>query len=161
MTALAARLAGLNAWADRATALLASPLLLAARLYVAWQFLKSGWLKLQDWDTTLFLFHEEYRVPLLPPDLAAIAGTAGEIAFPVLLIAGLLTRYAALGLSAVNLLAVVSYAHVLLSPGYEAAIGQHYLWGSLLLGLVLFGGGGWSADGVAARRADPRAPRSP
>lgn len=45
--------------------------LLGLRLWVSWQFLKSGWLKLSDWDSTLFLFQEEYRVPLLSPQLAA------------------------------------------------------------------------------------------
>lgn len=52
-----------TAWLDW----LQSPLLLACRLYVSWQFLKSGWLKISDWDTTLSLFQEEYQVPLLPP----------------------------------------------------------------------------------------------
>jgi len=135
-----------NGIAERATAWLATPLLFAFRWYVAWQFLKSGWLKVSDWDSTLYLFQEEYHVPLLPPELAAVAGTTGELLFPVLLIIGLLTRVAALGLSAVNVMAVVSYAHVLLSEGFEAALGQHYLWGTLLAVLVVFGPGRWSLD---------------
>ncbi len=130
---------------------LQSPLLLAARLFVAWQFWKSGWLKLESWPSTLDLFREEYRVPLLPPDIAAITGTAGELFFPALLIAGLWSRVGALGLSAVNVLAVVSYAHVLLEPGFEAAIGQHVLWGCVLLGIAVFGGGRWSADAALER----------
>ena len=81
--------------------------LLGLRLYVSWQFLISGWEKLQDWDTTLVLFHEEYHTPVLPPDVAAVLGTFGEFAFPALLVIGLLTRYAALGLSLVNVMAVV------------------------------------------------------
>ena len=117
-----------------------------------WQFFKSGLVKLQDWDSTLVLFREEYHVPLLPPALAAVTGAAGEIVFPVLLAAGFLTRYAALGLSAVNVMAVVSYAHVLLSEGFEAALGQHYLWGSLLLVLAVFGPGRWSVDEFLRRR---------
>ena len=76
---------------------LRSPLLLACRLYVSWQFLKSGWLKLKDWDTTLFLFREEYHVPLLPPDWAAVAGAAGETMLPLLLSGGFASRPAALG----------------------------------------------------------------
>jgi len=43
-------------------------------------------------------------------------------------------------------MAVVSYAHVLLSEGFEAALGQHYLWGTLLLVLIVFGPGRWSLD---------------
>lgn len=138
-----------NALAASATSWLAPPLLLAIRVHVAWQFLKSGWLKVTDWDTTLVLFQEEYRVPLIAPAVAAVLGTAGEIVFPLLLIAGLLARYAALGLFAVNALAVVSYAHVLLSTGFEAALGQHYLWGLMLLVLTVFGPGRLSADDMA------------
>ena len=132
----------------------AQPLFLAAlRIYVSWQFLKSGWLKLQDWETTRFLFEEEYRVPVLSPGIAAVLGTAGELVFPVLLIVGLLSRFAALGLSAVNVVAVVGYAHVLMSDGFEAALGQHYLWGLMLLTVLVFGPGRLSVDGLAERRS--------
>jgi putative oxidoreductase len=141
-----------NDVAGRIAAWFASLLLLGTRWYVSWQFLKSGWLKLTQWESTLYLFQEEYHVPLLPPMLAAVAGTAGELAFPTLLAAGLLSRYAAVGLSAVNVLAVVSYANVLLSEGFEAALGQHYLWGSLLLVLAVFGPGRWSVDEWLRRR---------
>jgi len=121
-------------------------LLLGTRLWVSWQFLQSGWLKLTTWDVTLELFRTEYQVPLLPPGIAAVAGTFGELAFPLLLIPGLVTRAAALGLSAVNLLAVVSYWHVLGGEGYEAALAQHVLWGYMLAVIVLFGGGTISLD---------------
>lgn len=130
-----------------------SLLLLGTRLYVSWQFLKSGWLKAADWETTRFLFEEEYRTPLLSPAIAAAVGTFGELLFPALLIAGLLGRYSAAGLFAVNVIAVVSYAHVLLADGFEAALGQHYLWGFMLLVLVVMGPGRWSADALLGRRA--------
>ncbi len=146
---LVAAIGRANVVAARAASWLESPLLLALRWYVAWQFLKSGWLKLTSWESTLYLFQAEYHVPVLPPLAAAVSGTAGEIVFPLLLIAGLLTRYAALGLSFVNVMAVVSYAHVLLSEGFEAAVGQHYLWGSLLLVVLVFGPGRWSADALS------------
>jgi len=144
-----------NALAERAAGSLQSALLLATRIYVSWQFLESGWLKLQDWDNTLFLFQEEYRTPVLSPAVAAVAGTFGETVFPVLLIAGLLGRYSAAGLFAVNVMAVVSYAHVLLGEGFEAALGQHYLWGFMLLVLIVFGPGRWSADHLISRRSAP------
>jgi putative oxidoreductase len=147
-----ARSTRLNATAAGVALRLQSLFLLALRLYVSWQFLKSGWLKLQDWESTLYLFEDEYRVPLLSPVAAAVLGTAGEIVFPLLLIAGLLSRFAALGLSVVNVLAVVSYAHVLLSEGFEAAVAQHYLWGLMLLTLALFGPGAASVDGGLVRR---------
>ena len=141
-----------NRLAERATRPFESLLLLGTRLYVAWQFLKSGWLKVTDWETTLFLFKDEYHTPLLPPVAAAMAGTFGELVFPLLLILGLLTRYAAAGLFAVNVVAVVSYAHVLYSDGFEAAIGQHYLWGFMLLVVAIYGPGAWSADRWLAPR---------
>ena len=119
---------------------------LGARWWVSWQFLKSGMLKLQDWETTLFLFREEYHTPVLSPVLAAVTGTFGELFFPLLLIVGLFGRFAAVGLLTVNVMAVVSYAHVLLTPGFEAALGQHYLWGALLLMLAVYGPGKFSLD---------------
>lgn len=130
--------------------------LLVLRVYVSWQFLKSGVLKLQDWETTRVLFQEEYHVPVLSPGIAALLGTAGEIVFPVLLIVGLLSRHAAAGLTAVNVLAVVSYAHVLLSDGFEAALGQHHLWGLMLLVVLVFGAGRLSVDAVVAAQAAAR-----
>ncbi len=132
---------------------LRSPLLLATRLWVSWQFLVSGWLKLTTWDTTLVLFENEYRTPLLSPFAAAVAGTCGELFFPALLVLGAFSRVAALGLFAVNLLAVVSYWHVLGSEGYEAALAQHVLWGFMILVLLAFGAGGLSVDGILERRA--------
>jgi putative oxidoreductase len=133
---------------------LQAPFALATRVYVSWVFLKSGYLKLSDWDSTLALFEYEYRVPLLSPQLAAIAGTAGELVFPSLLILGLFGRLSALGVQAVNVLAVISYAHVLYQQGFAAAIGQHYLWGFMLLVLAIYGPGAWSLDHwLSARRA--------
>jgi putative oxidoreductase len=127
--------------------------LLAARLYIADVFIRSGWLKLTSWDSTLDLFRDEYHVPLLPPDVAAVAGTFGELFFPTLLLLGLFGRFAALGTFAVNAMAVISYSNVLLAEGYEAALGNHVLWGTLLLGLSVFGPGKISIDTWLERRA--------
>ena len=134
--------ATLGRWLDK----LQSLTLLAARFYIADVFLRSGWLKLTSWDSTLDLFRDEYRVPLLPPDVAAIAGTFGELFFPTLLLLGLFGRVGALGTFFVNGVAVISYAHVLLAEGYEAALGNHHLWGAILLGLMVFGPGKISID---------------
>lgn len=125
---------------------LRSPFLLFTRAWVAWQFLKSGWLKATQWDSTLELFSSEYQVPVLSPTLAAVAGTCGELFFSSLLIVGLFTRVAAPGLFAVNLLAVVSYWHVLGQEGFEAALAQHVLWGFMLLVVTAFGAGWFSLD---------------
>jgi len=119
----------------------------AARLYVAQVFFRSGLLKLRDWETTLALFNDEYHVPWLPPETAALLGTGGEIALPVLLALGLAGRFAAAGLSVVNVVAVLSLAEI--AP---AALQQHQFWGSLLIGLLLWGPGRWSLDALIARR---------
>lgn len=121
--------------------------LLAARLYVANVFFKSGLTKVMDWDATLFLFNEEYHVPVLPPELAAWMGTGGELGFSVLLALGLLTRPAAVGLFFVNAMAVISYAD--LGP---AALKDHHLWGVLAVALALFGAGRFSVDSLVWRR---------
>jgi putative oxidoreductase len=146
-------LSGLNARVAPLLNALQSPFALLVRIYVSWVFLKSGWLKLSDWGQTLSLFESEYHVPLLPPNAAAVAGTAGELVFSVLVIVGLWGRLSAIGLFAVNALAVISYAHVLYQEGFEAAIGQHYLWGFMLLVLILYGPGALSIDRLLARRS--------
>lgn len=130
------------AWLDHLQPLV----LLGARLAVAVPFLRSGLAKAGDFDNTVFLFTEEYRVPLLSPVAAALAGTVAELLLPVLLVLGVATRFGAVALGAVNALAVYAYAHVLLEPGFEAALGQHTLWGVLLLFLVAFGPGRVSVD---------------
>ena len=124
---------------------------LSVRAWVGWVFIKSGWLKFSSYENTLYLFQEEYHVPLIPPEVAAVVGTAGELGFGALVLAGLAGRLGPLGLSAVNLMAVVSYSHVLFADGFEAALGQHVLWGFMLLVLVVHGPGRWSLDGLFAR----------
>jgi putative oxidoreductase len=120
---------------------------LLARAYVAQVFFLSGLTKLRDWSVTLALFQEEYKVPLLPPELAAVMGTAGELVLPVLLLLGLGGRFAALGLSVVNVMAVLSLAEI--AP---AALQQHLTWGVLLATLALYGAGKWTLDAWLCQR---------
>lgn len=124
---------------------------LGARLYVSWQFLKSGYLKVTSWDSTLYLFENEYHTPVLSPHVAAVAGAFGELFFPSLLVLGFMGRLSAIGLFAVNAMAVISYANVLLAEGFEAALGQHILWGTLLVFLIVYGPGLFSLDRVLKR----------
>ena len=119
---------------------------LAARWFVAGVFFRSGLTKLRDWETTVALFTDEYHVPLLSPDVAAVLGTGGELVLPVLLVLGLGGRFAAAGLSIVNLVAVISLG----AEPPPAALQQHVFWGSVLLGLLLWGPGRWSADRFVA-----------
>ena len=115
--------------------------LLAARVYIGSVFFRSGLTKLRDWDITLALFADEYHVPLLNPTVAAFMGTGAELALPVLLVAGLFGRFAAAGLSVLNVVAVLSLMDV---P--DAALMGHVFWGSLLALLVLWGPGALSID---------------
>jgi len=140
------RLTQLHAGLARLLDLLQSLFLFAMRWYVAWQFWKSGWLKIMSWDTTLGLFRDEYHVPWLPPTLAAYVGTFGELFFPALLVLGLFGRVGALGGFAVNAMAVISYRQVLLADGSEAALAQHVLWGLMFALLAVFGSGRFSLD---------------
>jgi putative oxidoreductase len=133
------RLLAPNVLAARLLDLLQPLFALGARWYVAWQFLKSGWLKVTTWPNTLYLFENEYHTPLLPPHVAAVAGAFGELFFPTLLVLGLASRLGAVGLFAVNAMAVISYAHVLLAEGFEAALAQHVLWGSIAAFLTVYG----------------------
>jgi len=123
---------------------------LGIRLYVADAFLRSGLVKIGNWDGTLFLFESEYHVPLLPPELAAYLGTFGELFFPPLLAIGLASRFSALSLSFVNVVAVLSFWHVL--KGNEAALAQHVFWGTLLLVTLCHGPGMLSVDHWLRRR---------
>ena len=114
---------------------------LLLRLWVAYAFWVSGLTKIQSWDSTLYLFQEEYSVPLLPPEFAASLGTAVELAFSVLLAFGLLGRFAAGVLFLFNIVAVISY------PDLNAAgLEQHKVWGIMLLVCLLHGPGKLSLD---------------
>ena len=115
--------------------------LFGARFYVGWAFFASGLTKLNDWDSTLFLFEEEYNVPLLPFELAAYLGTAAELILPVILVLGLTSRFAAIGLFFVNIVAVLSLEDIA-----AAAYAEHVLWGVLLAQVVIFSGGRFSLD---------------
>ena len=128
-------------WAGRIQPWLSGGVLLLARLWVASVFLRSGWLKLSAWDSTLYLFESEYRVPLLPWQWAAYVGTATELLLPLFLLAGLFTRPVAALLFAFNIMAVISYP-TLWAGGFH----DHQLWGWMLLTLAVWGAGPLALD---------------
>ena len=107
---------------------------LIVRLYIALVFFMSGYSKISDWPGTLDLFHNEYHVPLLNPTLAAYMATAGELGLSSLLALGLGTRFAAAGLSVLNITAALSYYDTLKNvPG---ALQDHLQWGLMLFLLL-------------------------
>ena len=124
---------------------------LIARLYIARVFFLSGLSKIQDWSTTLYLFSDEYHVPLLPPKLAAIMGTGGELGFSVLLALGLFTPLSAAGLFVLNIVAFVSYYHVLIT--LPAAWHDHLEWGIIIALLMTAKSGCLSLDALMRKKA--------
>lgn len=120
------------------------PLTLLLRIGVAVPFFLSGRTKVEGLLTitpsTRYLFAEEYRVPVLPPDIAATLATYAEHALPVLLILGLFTRPAALGLLAMTLV-----IQLFVIPGGWPT---HLLWGGPLIYLIARGPGSASLDRV-------------
>lgn len=118
------------------------PLALLLRLGVAAPFYLSGRTKVEGLlsitPSTRYLFAEEYRVPLIPPDLAAALATYAEHALPVLLVFGLFTRSAALGLLGMTLV-----IQLFVIPGGWPT---HLLWAGPLVYLIARGPGAASLD---------------
>jgi len=135
-------------WLERVPyAFLAIPL----RIAVATVFWNSAMTKLANWETALDLFRDEYKVPLLPPELAAYIAVSIELTMPVLLILGLATR-----LAAFVLLGMTTVIEIFV---YPQAWPTHIQWAAMLLVLLCRGSGTWSLDAlrtmlVARRRAD-------
>jgi len=108
------------------------------RLAIASVFLKAGLNKLASWEVTVQLFADEYKVPVLSPELAAAMATTFEIASSTLLILGLATRLATLPL--LGMIAVIQ------TFVYPNAYSEHLTWASILLFLLTRGAGPWSLD---------------
>lgn len=133
---------------------LAPALDLLLRVFLAQVFFKSALTKIQNWDSTLYLFNEEYHVPLFSPQWAAWLATGAELLLPVLLVLGLFGRFAAGGLFIVNLVAVVAYYAGL----SEAGLNQHLYWGMLLAVLLAISRSAWSVDAWLERRLSTSVP---
>jgi putative oxidoreductase len=126
---------------------LAPALDLLIRVVVASVFFKAGLVKAMSWDATVSLFENVYEVPLLPPEIAALLGTGVELLFPVLLVLGLGSRFAAFVLFVFNIVAVISYPDL-----GEVGLKDHQTWGLLLLVPLLHGPGRLSLDHLIGRR---------
>ena len=113
-------------------------LALPLRFGVAWIFWNSGQVKLINWQRTIELFTDEYRVPLVPPELAANMALAIEIAGPILLVLGLFTRFA--------VLAMLGMTAVIQTFVYPDAWPTHVQWTAMMLVLLCRGAGVVSVD---------------
>jgi putative oxidoreductase len=118
---------------------------LMARVAVAAVFWNSGQTKIANWDITVALFAEEYKVPLLPPEIAAYLGTAAELTCPVLLLFGFGARFGAAALLAMTL--------VIQTFVYPENWIEHLTWAPLLLLILTRGAGFLSLDHLIGRAA--------
>ena len=120
---------------------------LAARLWLADVFWKSGLTKIANWQTTQMLFNFEYHVPLLPPNVAAVLATSVELGGSVLLAFGLASRFGTAALFILNFTAAISYPDL-----SESGLRDHIFWGILLTLFFFHGPGKLSVDHWLRRR---------
>jgi putative oxidoreductase len=124
-----------RAWLEAVPyAVLAVPL----RLGVAWIFWNSAQVKLINWERAVLQFEEEFRVPLLPPDIAASLTLVIELACPILLVVGLFTRFAV-----VVLLGMTAVIQIFVFP---EAWPTHLQWFAMMFVLLCRGAGTFSVD---------------
>lgn len=138
-------------WKIRKIEKFLSPLaLLFARLVILKDFWYSATSKLPngflgigkgDWQSTLFSFQYEYKVPYIPPNIAAYAGTATEVVGVIMILLGFGTRIASVAL--LCLVGVIEFT-------YQSSL-QHIYWASLFLLLLSFGAGSLSLDFLIKR----------
>ena len=142
------RLASPIALAERVTDFLDripySLVVLPARIATFSVFFRSGLVKIADWDATLVLFREEYKVPLLPPDIAAHMAAGMELGLSSLVLVGLFSRLSVLGL-----LGMVAVIQLFVEP---AGWPDHIQWMGFMLFILWRGPGALSLDHLLARR---------
>ena len=137
-------LARCRAWLDAIPYSLVALVARAATFVVFW---RSGSVKLDDWAGTITLFEDEYKVPLLPPTIAAYMATAMELGGSSLVLVGLGTRAVTLAL-----LGMVTVIQLLV---YPEAWPTHIQWLAFMLILVARGPGAISLDALLCRGKRP------
>ena len=148
-------------WLACGAAFIAPPVV---RIALAIPFLKSGLTKWSGWldvsPTAQFLFESMFQLHLFghaygfpfPDDLAHIDAVA-EVVLPVLLLAGLATRFSALGL-----LVMTGVIQLTVPAGWA---NFHLPWAGLALSIIAMGPGPLSLDHMIARWTRRRRPSSP
>ena len=159
---ISGRIIGLVRWTiGRCSCLPDSLIALIGRFSIAAIFWKSGQTKIEGFafdfvsgeysigwphlsDSVVALFQDEYKLPLIPPTLAAPMAAFAEHLFPLLILLGLATRFSALALLVMTLTIQIFV--------YPDAYPTHGVWAAVLLFLVARGPGAISFDRLLARR---------
>lgn len=113
---------------------------LLMRIAIVPVFWRSGWGKLENMEQAIGLFRDEYKLPIIPPALAAYLGTAVELAAPAFILVGLATRLATLPLIALTL--TIQFLV------YPISYPDHLLWFAILVCILTRGPGGISVDAL-------------
>ena len=121
---------------------LAAPFFVSGRTKVV----EGSWLTISD--TTYLLFENDYSGVPLPAQFAAVAATLAEHALPILLVLGLGTRIAALGLFVMTLT-----IQLFVYP--DAFWSVHLGWFALAIAVLLIGPERWSIDRLLTQSPKP------
>ncbi len=116
---------------------------LLARASLATIFWRAGQAKLANWNLTVQLFANEYKVPVLPPEIAAQMALSFELGCSVLLVLGLFSRLAVLPL--------IGMTTIIQLFVYPQSWNEHIVWFTLLLFILIRGAGVVSLDALIAR----------
>ncbi len=152
MTALARLISRFNGLAE---AIPHSFIALLSRLVIATVFWRSGQTKVDGFhvtDAAIYLFREEYKLPLIDPVWAANLAALAEHLFPALLVIGLASRLSALGLMGVTLIIQIFV--------YPDSYIDHGLWAIALLVIIARGPGVLSLDHLIKSRWALRSPQA-
>jgi putative oxidoreductase len=135
-----------DTWRARLDAFPQPLLQLLMRFSIFWVFWRSGSLKAANMEQAIVLFREEYKVPILPPEIAAWMATIVELGAPCLILAGLFTRLATLPLIGMTL--VIQFLV------YWNDYPSHLLWLAILVFILTRGPGPISLDALLFRSAE-------
>ncbi len=116
--------------------------MLFMRFWMARIFFYSGLSKISDWQATIYLFQNMYKVPVINPEIAAYLAAAVELTCPIFLILGLATRFATIPMLVMTAVIEFTYLNLI----------DHSYWAMLLFTILFYGPGLWSLDYLIKRR---------
>ncbi len=117
-------------------------LLFYIRFWMAKIFWYSGLSKIDSWQSTLYLFKDMYKVPYIPPEIAAYLTTSAELICPILLFFGIATRLAVIPMLIITAVIDFTYLDIL----------EHNYWAMLLGIILLYGPGKISIDHIISKQ---------